>query len=115
MYRTQRAKDKLDPQYNSRADHKLDWQSKATLLLFLPVLAAHLVLFSGSLLVEGCSYAAKSLSPVSLAVSAGLAVALGLLVWTTRAATPGGALAGAITVSTFLAGLPTSTPPTAAV
>lgn len=91
---------------DSRSDAGLTWQSKAILLLFLPVLAAHLVIFTGSLLPDGGSGAAVRLSPVAFAVSAGLAVALGLLVWTTRAATPGGALAGAITVATFALATP---------
>ena len=64
------------------------------------------MILTGSLLDEGGFYTAKSLAPLALAVTAGLAVALGLLVWATRAATPGGALAGAITVATFALATP---------
>jgi uncharacterized protein (TIGR00297 family) len=69
------------------------WQSKAILLLFLPLLAAHLVLDAGHRLGLGAS--------LGVCTALGIAAVFGLLVWRVRAATPGGAAAGAIVAASL--------------
>jgi uncharacterized protein (TIGR00297 family) len=68
------------------------WQSKLILLLLLPVLAAHLVLEFGHQFVFASAQAWMAL---------GISVGFGLLVLFLRAATPGGALTGALVTATL--------------
>lgn len=98
MNRTLRPEPNLDP--------SLNWQSKAILLLFLPVLAAHLLLFFGSGLNLAPGYGVGKISATALIVGMALAVLLGLIVWATRASTLGGALAGALVTATFALATP---------
>lgn len=70
----------------------ISWQSKAVLLLILPVLAAHLVLDLGREL---------TLRPVTAWTALGIAVAFGVVVFLLRAATAGGAATGALVAATL--------------
>jgi uncharacterized protein (TIGR00297 family) len=71
----------------------LIWQSKAILLVFLPVLAAHLLLDAGHLPGTGTT--------LRVYAAFGIAAAFGVVVWLVRAATPGGAAAGAMVAASL--------------
>ncbi len=74
----------------------LIWQSKAILLVFVPVLAAHLLLHAGQMLESGGPGAA-----FSVWIAFGIAAAFGAVVYLVRAATFGGAAAGAIVAASL--------------
>jgi len=71
----------------------LRWQSKAILLVFSPVLAAHLVLDAGHGLTSG--------EGLRVYIALGIAAVFGFVVWWVRAATPGGAAAGALVAASL--------------
>jgi uncharacterized protein (TIGR00297 family) len=75
------------------AQLRLPWQSKAVLLLVLPAVAADVVLEAHWWGVEA--------TPVAI-WTVGLSALLGLVAWRLRAATPGGALAGAAITASLM-------------
>jgi uncharacterized protein (TIGR00297 family) len=70
----------------------ISWQSKAVLLLILPVLAAHMVLDSGH---------EAALGAVTFWTAIGISVTFGVVVFLLRAATAGGAATGALVAATL--------------
>ncbi len=75
------------------AQEKLDWQSKLVLLVVLPFAGVHVFL--------GChEWAAESVAVAIWAI--GLSAVLGLITWRVRAATPAGALTGAVITASLM-------------